>query len=170
VNDPLLGFDPPSRYVPKSPPAASRPTGTSPGVPRPYSASGRRSSRLACCQTSAPVSRDSAGGSRPAGYGAAHRFSQPLSGLPLLPPSCHFQTGGAPGVPLFRGLFRPRSPDGSSPPACPLDVPPVGWPSPVLGGGASGRTGRCLGWRARAFDRLQGLHPRESRSTSQVHG
>jgi hypothetical protein len=108
--------------------------------------------------------RDCASGSHPASYGAAHRFSQPRSGSCLPPPSCHFQAGGAPGVPPFRGLFHPRRPDGSSPPACPPDVPPVGWPSPVLGGGASGRTGCSLGSAASTFDRLQGLHPRGSRS------
>ena len=33
---------------------------------------------------------------------------------------------GPPGV-----LIRPRSPDDSSPPACPPDVAPLGWPSPT---------------------------------------
>lgn len=142
MGDPLLGFSSPTRSFPKSPPAASRPTGTSPGVPCPYSASGRGSPRPARCRAGAPVSRVCSDRSRPAGYGAARRFSQPLSGFYLPPPSCHFQTGGAPGVPPFRGLFRSRSPDDSSSPACPLDVPPVGWPSPDLGGGASGRADR----------------------------
>jgi hypothetical protein len=40
------------------------------------------------------------------------------------PPS-HFQTGNALGVPPFRGLILLRSPSGSSPPACLLDVAPL---------------------------------------------
>jgi hypothetical protein len=86
VSDPLLGFDPPTRYVPKSPPVASRSTGTSPGVRMPLQRSGRRESTARQLPGRAPRScRDFAGRSHPAGYGAAHRFSQPLSGL--LPPS-----------------------------------------------------------------------------------
>jgi hypothetical protein len=42
--------------------------------------------------------RDSADESHLAGYGAAHRLSQPRSGFWFPPPSCRFQTGGAPGV------------------------------------------------------------------------
>jgi hypothetical protein len=49
--------------------------------------------------TSAPVARPGcAGRSHPADYGAAHRFSQPLSDFFLSPPSRHFQAGGAPGI------------------------------------------------------------------------
>jgi len=69
----------------------------------------------------------------PAGYGAAHRFSQPLSGLSLSPPSHHFQMGGAPGVLPFRGFILPRSPASSSLTACLLGVAPVGCAAPVLG-------------------------------------
>ena len=39
-----------------------------------------------------------ASGSHSAGYGAAHRLSQPLSDFFLSVPSCHFQTGGVHGV------------------------------------------------------------------------
>jgi hypothetical protein len=53
------------------------------------------------------------------------RFSQPLSGFFLSPPSRHFQAGGVRGVLPFRELFLPQSPDSSSPPACPLDVAPI---------------------------------------------
>jgi hypothetical protein len=60
-----------------------------------------------------------------ADYGAARRFSQPLSGLFLSSPSRHFQAGGTRGVLPFRELFLPRSPDDSSSPACPLDVDPI---------------------------------------------
>jgi len=75
--------------------------------------------------------RASVCGSHPAGYGAARRLSQPLSGL--LPPSAvlpfpgRWRSWGSP----FREFIHPRSPDDSSPPACPLDVPPDSWPSPM---------------------------------------
>jgi hypothetical protein len=91
------------------------------------------------------VARESTGGSQSTGYGAARRFSQPLSGLlPLtavLPFSERWRSWGCP----FRGLILLRSPDGSSPPACPPDVSPLGWPAPILGGSTAGRTVRCLG-------------------------
>jgi hypothetical protein len=171
VSDPLLGFNPPSRYVPKSPPEASRPAGTSPGGLMPLQRSGRREPTARQLPGRAPrFCRDSTNESHPAGYGAAHRFSQPRSGFFLPPPSCHFQTGGALGVSPYRGLFLPRSPDDSSPPACPHDVSPFGWPSPVLGGGASGRAERRLGFTTCAFGRLQGLCPRGSRSAPPGHG
>jgi hypothetical protein len=100
----------------------------------------------------------------------------PLAGFPNLsaafflpPPSRHFQAGGALGVQPSRGLFLPRSPDDSSPPACPLGVSPFSWPSPFLGGGALGRAGRFLGSSTCAFGRLQGLHPRGSRSAIPGH-
>jgi hypothetical protein len=89
--------------------------------------------------------RASTSGSQSAGYGAAHRFSQPPSGvLPLttvLPFSGRWRSWGCP----FRGLHLLRSPDGSSPPACPPDVAPSGWPAPILGGSTGRRTDRCLG-------------------------
>jgi hypothetical protein len=112
--------------------------GTSHGVSCPFSAYGQRES------TSFPVSRsgsptisrrESTSRSHPAGYGAAHRFSQPLSGFFLSKPSCHFQTGCTPGVPPYRGLLLPRSPDDSSSPAYPPDVSPAGCAASVLGGG-----------------------------------
>jgi len=53
-----------------------------------------------------------------------------------------FQAGGARGVFPFRELFLPRSPDDSSPPACPLGVAPANWPFPVLGGEVRGHLGR----------------------------
>jgi len=66
-----------------------------------------------------------ADGSRTAGYGVARRFSQPLSDFFLSPPSRHFQAGGALGVPPYRGLVPPRSPDDSSSPAYPLGLCPA---------------------------------------------
>jgi hypothetical protein len=89
--------------------------------------------------------RESTGGSQTTGYGAAHRFSQPLSDLlPLttvLPFSGRWHSWGCP----FRGFILLRSPDGSSPPVCPPDVSPLGWPAPILGGSTGRRTVRCLG-------------------------
>jgi hypothetical protein len=69
----------------------------------------------------------------------------PLPGFPnlsaaffLSPPPRHFQTGGVRGVLPFRELILPRSPDDSSPPACPLDVSPIELRVvPVLGGDRS---------------------------------
>jgi hypothetical protein len=48
-----------------------------------------------------------------------------------LHPPAIFQAGGVPGVSPFRGFFPPRSPNGSSPPACPPDVSPLGRPYPL---------------------------------------
>jgi hypothetical protein len=87
----------------------------------------------------------SASDSQVAGYGAAHRFSQPLSGSFLSPPSHHFQMGGAPGVRPYRGLILHHSPDGSSPPACLLDVSPADCACSVPRRSICGRTCRCLG-------------------------
>jgi len=109
---------------------------TSPRVPGPSNAYGQRES------TSIPVSwsgsstisrRESTGRSHSTSYGPARRFSQPLSGSFLSSPSCHFQTGSAPGVPPFRGFILPRSPDDSSPPVYPPDVLPAGCAAFVLG-------------------------------------
>jgi hypothetical protein len=84
----------------------------------------------------------SAGRSHPTGYGAALRFSQPRSGLlppfAVLPFSDRWRSWGS----ALQGFLLSRSPDDSSPPACPLDVPPIGWPSPIPRRGASGRAGR----------------------------
>lgn len=78
-----------------------------------------------------PVVPGSADRSHPVDYGVARRFSQPLSDLlplPAAPPfSGGFRSWGLP----FRGSFLPRSPDDSSPPACPRDVLPVGCAAPV---------------------------------------
>lgn len=79
------------------------------------------------------------------GYGAAHRFSKPLSGSFLSPPSCHFQAGGIRGVRPYRGLILHRSPAGSSPSACLLDVVPAECACSVPRLSLCGRTCRCLG-------------------------
>lgn len=76
----------------------------------------------------------------------------PLSGFPnpsavffLSPTSRHFQAGCVLGVQHYRELILPRNPDGSSPPACPLDVPPSDCAVPILGGNIRWRADRCPG-------------------------
>jgi len=143
---------------------------TSPGVCRPFSAYGLGES------TSFPVARsgspsisrrESASGSHPASYGSALRFSQPLSGFFLSQPPCHFQTGSARGVLPYRGLLLPRSPDGSSPPACPPDVLPAGCAASILGRDTLGHVPPNLARdpTQRLSVRLQGLRPRGNRSS-----
>jgi hypothetical protein len=67
-----------------------------------------------------------AGGSHTTSYGAARRFSQPLSDLSLSMPSCHFQTGGTHGVrPSGDYSFHEASCDSSSQ-DYPLAVAPSG--------------------------------------------
>jgi hypothetical protein len=75
--------------------------------------------------------------------------TEPLPGFPnlsaaffLSPPSHHFQMGGAHGVAPSRGLHFSRSPDSSSPPACPLDVLPSGCATSFLGRGSIGHASR----------------------------
>lgn len=154
----------------KSPPRISRCRGTSPGVPFPYSACRRRES------TSAPVARL---GSRfcrdvrqrvpAAGYGAAHRFSRPLSDFLPLPTTPPFSGGWRSWGSLFRGLIPTRSSDDSPPPVCPLDVSPASRAPPILGRGIRRRDGRRLGCSGRLLDRLQGFPPRVNRSAPRPH-
>jgi hypothetical protein len=110
----------------------------------------------------------SASGSHPAGYGVARRFSQPLSDFCLSPPLCHFQADGTPGVRPFRGLFLPRSPGDSSPPACPPDVSPIGSAEPPFLGGDFPWARWTLPRMSRPapFRRLQGFRLRGNRSAS----
>jgi hypothetical protein len=145
--------------------------GTSPGVPCPYSARGEGNPRPDQLPSRAPrcLAGVSTGRSHPAGYGVARRFSQPLSDFLFPPPSCHVSDRWRSWDLPFRGLLLSRRPGDSSPPACPLDVAPAGCASPVLGGGASWRAAAYLGEPASTFGRLQGLHPRESRSASPGH-
>jgi hypothetical protein len=167
------GFRSSCTVLPEVPAHGLSTEGTSPGVRCPYSARGGGSPRLAGCPVKLPRGSpgDCAGGSHSADYGAAHRLSQPLSGFLFPPPSCHFQAGGALGVLPSRGLFRPRSPDSSSPPACPPDVPPGGCAFPRPGEG-----NRQARWpfprieRSHVFGRLQGLCLRGSRSVPREHG
>jgi len=162
---PLLGFDP-LHGMSRSP--RTQPLGHVPlsWGSFPYSASGSRAHGLASCPAWLPgLSPRIPPAVPPASYGAAHRFSQPLSDLFLSWPSHHFQAGGAPGVLPSRGLFLPRSSASSSPAACLLDVSPAGCAVPILGTGTpSGSRSGNLGCRCRVFCRLQGLRLRGNRS------
>jgi hypothetical protein len=126
------GVPVPYTVFPMSPPAASRLKAPLLGFLFPYSARGKESSRLAGCPVELP------GFAGNLSTGPTLPTTVPLAGFPnlsaaffLSPPSCHFQAGGAHGVPSFRGLFLPRRPGCSSPPDCPLDVPPVDCAAPV---------------------------------------
>jgi len=123
--------------------------GTSLGVPSPLQRSRRReSTSRPGCPARAPWLCQGVRQRNP-----TPPATVPLTGFPnlsaaffLSPPSRHFQTGGVRGVSRFRELFLPRSPDGSSPPACPLGVPPIELALiPVLGGDARGHSDQCLG-------------------------
>jgi hypothetical protein len=162
LGDPLMGFDPPSWLVPKSPPIVSRRGHLSWGSRRPFSARGGESPRPAGSSTTSRSSVPDcspgwcAGGSQAAGYGAARRFSQPLSGVFLSPPSHHFQMGGARGV-LPTGVCSSRE-------ASPtrrrrrtlLTLFPRVARAPVLGGGIRGRAVRCLGCSAQRLSSSSG--------------
>jgi hypothetical protein len=83
---------------------------TSLGVLVPFSASGKgrlRPSRLAPIRLPEVLASGPADGSHPADYGAAHRFSQPLSDLFLPPPSRHLSDGLRSWGSLFRGFVSP---------------------------------------------------------------
>jgi hypothetical protein len=75
---------------------------------------------------------------RPQVFSTSRRLLPPSAVLPF---SGRWRSWGSP----FRGSCLSRSPGSSSPPACPLDFPPAGRASPVLGGGASRRERRFLG-------------------------
>jgi len=169
VGDPLLGFGPPTRYVPKPPPLASRPQATLLGF-------------------SAPTAHEEKGIHVSPVARRAPRFCRGIrQRVPTHRLRCRsqvFSTSQRPSSSLHRpavfrqvallgfcpsGVFHPRSPGSSSQPACPPDVHPSGWPSPILGEGASGRACQYLGLAAGAIGRLQGLHPRGSRPASPRH-
>lgn len=106
--------------------------------------------------TSAPVAR---GRQQfpPAGFGVAHRFSQPPSDFFLSPPPRHFQTGGAPGICPSRvcssheaSTIRHRRP------ALMALLPRFAHAS-FLGGSNLGRAARCLGYLALAPFEPSGL-------------
>lgn len=147
LNYPLLGFGPPTRYVPQSRPLVSPPRapllgflapsahwGEGVHVPAGYPAQppgfcpGIRQ-QVPSCQLRC----------RPQVFATSRRLLPPSAGPPF---SGRWRSWGFP----FRGSFLARSPGSSSLPACPPDVSPAGRASPVLGGGASRRERRYLGW------------------------
>jgi len=137
MSDPLLGFGPPLRYVPKSPPEASRLGHLSWGsLPlqrmRRRESTARRTDGLPGC----PGFRRQ---SHPPATVPLTGFRSPSAASSSLRRPAIFRRVALLGFSPFRDFIRPHRPRDSSPPACPLDVPPVGWPLPVLGGEASGR-------------------------------
>jgi hypothetical protein len=99
-------------------------------------------------------------------YGAARRFSQPLSDFFLSPPSHHFQVGGARGFHPTRGCSSREASVARHHRHTLLTLLLWTARSPILGGGIQGRAYRCLELSAGVFHRLQGLLPRVSRSAS----
>jgi hypothetical protein len=133
LDNPLLGFGPPTRLFPLSPPAASRPKAPLLGFFRPYNAHRKRESTS---RRFYPVELPGFAGNLSAG--PTPPTTVPLAGFPnlsaaffLSPPPCHFQTGGVHGVRPYRELFLPRRPGCSSPPVCPPDVSPPDCAVPV---------------------------------------
>jgi hypothetical protein len=144
--------------------------GTSPGVPIPTAHEGEESPRptVSCDAPSASraLPGQCTGRSQPASYGAAHRFSQPLSDFFLSPPSHHFQVGGARGFHPTRGCSSREASVARHHRHTLLTLLLWTARSPILGGGIQGRAYRCLELSAGVFHRLQGLFPRVSRSAS----
>jgi len=101
---------------------------------RPFNARGGESSRPTGCPADPPVLPGSYQRVPPRRLRCRSQVfstSQRLLPLPTVPPfSGGWRSWGSP----YRGLFLPRSPDDSSPPACPLDVAPSSCASPFLGG------------------------------------
>lgn len=132
---PLLGFDPPSRYVPKSLLPISRFESHSPGVCAPSAHAAQKSTSRTGHPARAP--RNLRPGNLPAvppaGYGVALRFSQPPSDLLPVQAFPPFSDGYRSWGFALQGFVLPRSPDDSSPPAYPLDVAPGGCAVSVLG-------------------------------------
>jgi hypothetical protein len=129
LNCPLLRFDPPLRFVPKTCPGLST-EGNSHGVFFPFNASRQLESTSFRLTGRLPDDAPKTAASCPL-TGPNPSATVPLSGFLnlsatflLLLPSYRFQIGGAHGVASFRGLFLSRSPSGSSPLEYPLDVAP----------------------------------------------
>jgi hypothetical protein len=138
LRNPLLRFDPPLRYVPKTSPwPLSRGQLSWDFVPLqriqatgvhvlPFNGKAVRQQSENHCRLS--VNR-----SHPADYGAALRLSQPLSDFAppaaLLPFSDKWRSWGC----VLQGFFLSQSPDSSSPPVYPVDVAPAGCAASVPG-------------------------------------
>jgi hypothetical protein len=152
-----MGFSSPSRCFPKSPPSASRPWAPLLGFPSPTALRGGESPR--------PGFPGSTDGSHPVDYGAARRFSQPLSGFFLSPPSCHFQAGGARGVHPTGDCSFHEAPATRRRRHTLLTFLLRVALSPFLGGDVRRRAGSGLGCPFQRLCRLQGVRPRGNRSS-----
>jgi len=139
------GVRPSFTVFPNSPLLAFQLRSPSLGVLLPFSASGEESPRRHQLPDDAPVARISRQVPicRLRCRSQAFPTSQRLVPLFAVPPS--LRGAFAPGVQPFRGLFLSRRPGDSSSPACPLDVPPAGCATPVLGRGTCRRIHRHLG-------------------------
>jgi hypothetical protein len=171
VSDPLVGFGPPTRYFPKSPPAASRPRAPLLGFLAPSAHWEERVHGPPVTRRAPRFCRDSAGGSHPASYGAAHRFSQPLSGLPssLRRPAI-FRQVALLGFHPSGGYSCHATPTARHRRHALLTFLPNGWPSPILGGGTSGRAARVPRNFAGAFSSSSGLSSAWKSAASPRHG
>jgi hypothetical protein len=130
LNNPLVRFDPPLRYVPNNPPWLLEPRATLMGFPSPSAHKATESTSHASQQGTEnhPKKAPScvlADPTRPTTVPLTGFLNLSATFLLCLP-SNRFQIGGAHGVASFRGLILSRSPDNSSLSAYPLDVPPFG--------------------------------------------
>jgi hypothetical protein len=169
MGNPLLGFGPPSRYVPKVPASHLSIRGTSPGGSIPFSArrgESPRPRRLPGSVPRFPGFRRRVPPRRLRCRSQVFPTSQRLLPLSAVPP---FSDGWRSWGSLFRGLILTRSSSGSSPLISPHDVPPAGLEPPILGRGIRRRDGRRLGRFGPSACRLQGLPPRVNRSASPPH-
>jgi len=133
LSNPLVVFGPTLRLYPVPPPVASRLRATSLGV---LSSLQRIRRRESTSRQFDPVELPGFAGNLPASPTLpatvpSAGFLNLSTAFFLSPPLRHFQTDDARGILLFRDLIFPRSPGCSSPPVCPLDVPPPDCAVPV---------------------------------------
>jgi hypothetical protein len=135
---PLLRFDPPLRFIPKTLPwPLSRGRLSWDSVPlqrfrQPESTSFRLTGRRPGNSPRTITSCVLTGPTPPATVPLSGFLNLSAAFFLLLPPY-RFQIGGAHGVAPSRGLFPSQSPSGSSPLVDPLDVVPSGCAVSVLG-------------------------------------
>jgi hypothetical protein len=166
LGNPLLGFASPTRCCPSSPPPISRSEAPLLGF-LPLQRSRRRESTSRRFPGGLPgLTQVVAGGPTRRLRCRSQVFptSQRLLPLSAAPPfSDGWRSWGSP----YRGLILTRSPDDSSPSACPLDVSPTDCASPVpRRGNPQARLSLPRMSRTAAFCRLQGLRLRVNRSAS----
>jgi hypothetical protein len=169
LDNPLVGFNPPSRYFPKPLPTASRPRAPLLG----FLAPSTHKEKEVHGPTSYPARPPGVAGILPTGPTPLATVSLPgfpnLSAIfSFLHRPAIFRQVALLGFTLqgFTPLTKPRQ---LITPACPPDVAPTGCASSHLGGGSSRRATDCLESRGRSIFRLQGFCPRQSRSASPSH-